>query len=253
MDIHLSYNNETWKADLSKPLDISISMGNDKKAKVNCYFATPFQANPVKADSWEGSVKTGFPVNFYDIAINPHGNGTHTECFGHLSVEMQSVSDQLKEYHFISQLISISPSEINGDLVFTLSDIEHIEFIPKLKGLVIRTLPNESTKLFANYSGANPPYFDAALIAHFNAMGITHIIIDLPSIDKESDGGLLAGHRAFWNNGSPDRLNCTITELVYIDNSIKDGLYLVNLQLAPIELDASPSRPVLFSLETLNS
>ena len=40
----------------------------------------------------------------------------------------------------------------------------------------------------------------------------------------------------------------TITELAYISNDIKDGSYLLNLQIAPFENDASPSRPILFKV-----
>jgi len=34
-----------------------------------------------------------------------------------------------------------------------------------------------------------------------------------------------------------------------VNNSIKDGLYLLNLQIASFEIDVSPSKPVLYALE----
>ena len=77
-------------------------------------------------------------------------------------------------------------------------------------------------------------------------MGVKHLLIDLPSVDRESDGGVLAFHHAFWevpNNPNHER---TITEMVYVPTEIKDGNYLLNLQMAPFENDASPSRPVLY-------
>ena len=40
----------------------------------------------------------------------------------------------------------------------------------------------------------------------------------------------------------------SITEMVYVPNSTADGVYLLSLQVAPILLDAAPSRPVLFPL-----
>jgi len=33
---------------------------------------------------------------------------------------------------------------------------------------------------------------------------------------------------------------------VYVPNSIEDGIYLLNLQIASFENDASPSKPVLY-------
>ena len=52
--------------------------------------------------------------------------------------------------------------------------------------------------------------------------GIQHLLIDLPSVDKEKDKGELLAHKAFWNvtdvNTLNDdaRLDCTITEMIFI-------------------------------------
>ena len=40
----------------------------------------------------------------------------------------------------------------------------------------------------------------------------------------------------------------TITEMIYVPNEISDGLYVLNLQIAPFENDASPSKPVLYKV-----
>ena len=84
--------------------------------------------------------------------------------------------------------------------------------------------------------------------------GVKHLLIDLPSVDREVDKGVLASHHIFWKVGegykkSEKREDCTITEMVFINSKIKDGLYLLNLQTAPLELDATPSRPTLFKLK----
>lgn len=69
------------------------------------------------------------------------------------------------------------------------------------------------------------------------------------------DEGQLSNHRYFWNItlGEKDlnthsQTNKTITEMVFIESSIKDGLYLCNLQVAKIETDAVPSNPTIFPL-----
>jgi hypothetical protein len=80
-------------------------------------------------------------------------------------------------------------------------------------------------------------------------IGVEHLLIDLPSVDKEKDNGKLLSHNAFWNTQGEVRKQATITEFIFVDNSIKDGLYFLNLQVAPFENDASPSRPVLYKLE----
>ena len=74
------------------------------------------------------------------------------------------------------------------------------------------------------------------------------MIIDLPSVDKEQDDGLLSFHHKFWNIPNDPIMDRTITELAYIPNSVLDGSYLLNLQIAPFENDASPSRPILYKI-----
>ncbi|MDQ7051231.1 MAG: hypothetical protein Q9M92_17585 [Enterobacterales bacterium] len=44
----------------------------------------------------------------------------------------------------------------------------------------------------------------------------------------------------------------TISEMVYVDNAIDDGLYLCDLQVPAIETDAVPSRPILYPLSKDN-
>ena len=79
----------------------------------------------------------------------------------------------------------------------------------------------------------------------------------MPSVDKEHDEGKLVAHKAFWNvtdvtNLNPDaRINATITELIFVANEVTDGSYLLNLQIAAFENDASPSKPILYVI--LNS
>jgi kynurenine formamidase len=77
---------------------------------------------------------------------------------------------------------------------------------------------------------------------------VKHLLIDTPSVDKENDNGQLLAHKAFWNLGGQIRLNSTITELVFVPNSVKDGKYILNILIAPFENDASPSKPILYKL-----
>ena len=79
-------------------------------------------------------------------------------------------------------------------------------------------------------------------------LGIDHLLIDLPSVDKEVDGGKLSAHHAFWQYPHNTKLERTITEMIYVSNTVYDGSYLLNLQIASFENDASPSKPLLFQL-----
>ncbi|HMR42752.1 MAG TPA: cyclase family protein, partial [Saprospiraceae bacterium] len=195
----------------------------------------------------------GGPVNFFNIKINPPGNGTHTECVGHIAREFFSINGSLKNFHFPAKLLTVFPIKTDdGDRVIFKNQLEEIFEKGEAEALILRTMPNDVRKLHTNYSGANPPYLHHEAVEYLVECGVEHLLLDLPSVDREEDGGKLLAHKAFWKH--PDtmaagRQNCTITELIFVDSVIKDGLYLLNLQIASFELDASPSKPVLFRLE----
>jgi len=43
--------------------------------------------------------------------------------------------------------------------------------------------------------------------------------------------------------------NKTITEMIFVPNKIKDGNYLLQLQVINFSGDAAPSRPIIYPLE----
>jgi arylformamidase len=77
---------------------------------------------------------------------------------------------------------------------------------------------------------------------------VQHLLTDLPSVDREQDGGRLLAHRAFWNYPAQPRLEATISELLRIPPTLPDGEYLLELQVLDLDSDASPSIPTLYAL-----
>lgn len=232
--------------DLSKGIDISTPL-RAEEGQVSAWYVDPIQIEPVRAEGFVGSVKEGGSVNFRNILFNPHGHGTHTECVGHITTEVYSVNEHIREYFMMAQLISVEPEKIEDDLVITKDQIiPHL--IENTSALVLRTLPNSADKLKRNYSGTNPAYLSDELLVALREAGIRHLLLDLPSVDREVDGGALLGHRAFWNLNGDIRMNASITEMVYVPSEVKDGEYFLNLQFPSFENDASPSRPLLFAL-----
>ncbi len=239
------------KVDFSSPIDISIPLSNDKN-NPRAWYVNPPIFEPVRENGWIGSVKEGGSVNFRNIIFNPHGHGTHTECLGHITKEVYSVNQRLKNFFFTCELISVTPQKIkNGeeeDWVITTTILEKVLKNKKTEALVVRTVPNHPDKKRKNYSASNPPYFDVECVALLLELGVKHLLIDLPSVDRESDNGVLAFHHAFWEVPNHPNHERTITEMVYVPSTVKDGTYLLNLQVAPFENDAAPSRPVLYSM-----
>lgn len=206
-----------------------------------------------------GDTLDGSSVNFAQLTFTPHCNGTHTECVGHITDARISVRDCLRDVVLRGLLISVEPSIHNEDRLIGIDALEIAGITKGFDALIVRTLPNDETKLSRTYDGENiPPYFTADAMQKIVDCGFKHLLVDLPSIDRIFDEGKLENHRIFWNVdagsravGVQTRIHSTVTELIYVPNDVEDGEYMLNLQIAPFESDASPSRPVLFT--TLNS
>ncbi len=249
MNITFQHNGVAYGSDLSAPIDISLPLlaGFDN---VNCFYAPLVEYEPVRAGDFVGSTLEGGPVNFFNVKINPHGNGTHTECVGHIATERFVIRECLAQSHFFAKLISVYPQKTeDGDRVILPEVLMPLLEKGEANALVIRLLPNDDLKRRTHYSGANPPYFHPETIAYLVECGVEHLLTDLPSVDREEDGGRLAAHKAFWKYPGPDvRVNSTITELIFVPNQVKDGYYLLDIQTASFDLDASVSKPVLFPI-----
>lgn len=216
----------------------------DHQAQPNAFYAPLYEASPHTFDNWIGDTRSGAAVNFYNLRLNPHGNGTHTECVGHIARERFYVHDALADGFFLAQLVTVYPTQHeDGDRI-----IDQLEWEDGMEALIIRTMPNYPDKRTRQYSNSNPPYLTAPLARQMAESGIKHLLLDLPSVDREEDGGALAAHRAFWHYPDHPRLDATITEMIYVDNTIADGLFLLQIQMPALMLDASPSRPYIYPL-----
>lgn len=254
MKTTIQHNNTIFQVDLSQPIDISIPLTNTAENPIAWYIDKPV-IEPVKFEEWIGKVSSGMSsTNFNNIQFNPHAHGTHTECLGHITHDFYSINQSLKKYFFIAELISVAPELIGDVRVITKNQIE-LALNGKIpEALVIRTLPNSASKLSKKYSHTNPPFLAEDAAGFICESGIQHLLIDLPSVDKEKDEGKLLSHKAFWNVTNVKNLNddarfdCTITEMIFVADEVKDGSYLLNLQIASFENDASPSKPVLYKI-----
>ncbi|NNJ89418.1 MAG: cyclase family protein [Eudoraea sp.] len=247
MTTSITLKKQTYKVDLSKPLDISIPMRGNKN-NVNAWYLAPPRIEPHIEGNFTGSVEQGSSTNFNDIYFNPHAHGTHTECLGHITREVHSVNKVLDHYFFTATLITLAPEKVGADFVISKKQLERALDGGSPEALVIRTIPNTKEKLSKQYSNTNPPYITEDGMLFLVEIGIMHLLVDLPSVDKEKDEGALLAHKAFWGINRTLRPTATITEFIFVPHHIKDGDYFLNLQLAPFENDASPSRPVLFAL-----
>jgi kynurenine formamidase len=233
-------------------IDCSLTLTNDEN-NPRAWYVGPPSIEPVRTNGWVGAVAEGGSVNFRDITFNPHGHGTHTECLGHITKEVNSVNGLIEELFYDTIVITIEPEVIFAedglvDRVVNLKSVGNRLEGKKAKALMIRTLPNDAGKRHVNYSDSNPAYLSTDLIPLINELGVVHLLVDLPSVDREKDGGNLAFHHAFWDVPNNPNTERTITELIFVPDEVEDGGYLLNLQTAPFENDATPSRPIIYPL-----
>jgi kynurenine formamidase len=250
-----------------RPIDISIPLRFNGE-QPNAYGVAPAVSSACEAGDLVGDTRRGGSCNFEQYTLIPHCNGTHTECVGHITNERIAVRDCLQDVFIPAVLISVSPEQDAGEMLITRNSIENGYALKRKKNtlpsgrvsaktgaLIIRTLPNDDSKLTRVYLDDIPPYFTAEAMEYIVEIGVKQLLVDMPSIDRIYDEGKLANHRIFWNvePGSLEinensRVNNTITELIYVPNDVEDGNYLLNLQIAPFDSDASPSRPVIFKV-----
>ncbi|MDJ0644344.1 MAG: cyclase family protein [Flavobacteriaceae bacterium] len=243
----IQYNSRKHQIDLSNPIDISMPLRASKE-NVNVWYIDEPTIEPEEVDDAIISVEKGASVNFNTINFNPHAHGTHTECVGHITKEVHSINENLKQFFFFAELITVAPEKKDDDFVISKKQLQFALGNKKRDAVIIRTMPNTSEKKSMHYSHTNWPYLLEEATIYLRTKEVKHLLIDLPSIDKEKDNGELRGHNAFWNTEGKLRKEATITELIYVPNRVKDGTYFLNLQIAPFENDASPSKPILYQI-----
>ncbi len=246
MRITIHHNNQNICFDLKNVHDITL--GIKKNENVNCYHLQQPEFKYFKNEFFNGSLSDGGSVNCEKISLYPHASGTHTECALHVApVDFNLYTLNINSF-CLSKLISITPATNGMDRFISENELMNLNNEQQCEALIIRTMPNGETKINFNYSDTNPCYLTESAIVKIKSMGFNHLIVDLPSIDKESDEGKLAAHKQwFFDDGvvNSDRL---ITEFVFVNNSIVDGIYVAQIQLPKIETDALPSKVLIYPI-----
>ena len=256
MKITLTIHEKDYTADLTQPHDISIPVrfGGDGGT---AFGAPPASKAAFTSGDFTGDVSRGGSCNCEFYTFAPHLHGTHTECVGHISDERIAVTDIIKDSLIPATLITVTPEKIaesydpplnTTDLTITRRALE--KALQKsnpdfLDALIVRTNSRDTE---------NPPFFSREAMTYISGLPVKHLLTDLPSVDRRDDGGKLGNHRIFWGV-APSITNIkkpsprTITEMIAVPAAVKDGPYILNLQVAPFLCDAAPSRPLLYKVK----
>ena len=269
MIISISHNKKEYRIDTKNSFDISIPY-DFNGAQPNFYDVAEGQLKHLQSGGTIYSVAEGAGCNVSEVSLNIHCSGTHTECAGHLLANPGDVGMLLKDIMIPTVLITVNTSLFcnsgesyhcnvgDNEQIITKTIIQNEfkiweEFQPR--ALVIRTTPNLNEKKYYRYSNHSPPFFSNDALRFIKGIGICHLVVDLPSIDRIEDNGILGNHRIFWGDGvdAKGEVNTesmgTITELAYIENNIPNGFYFLNIQLPHFVCDAAPSRPILLKAD----
>lgn len=238
IDLHFGSNQDPIRIDSELFHSLSQHIARNKENATNAYFLEQAIFEPVIAGDFVGDVSQGGACNCEDIRFNAHGNGTHTECVGHISQEKVYMDQVSMPPYLTCYLAHAEASTLsNGDRIIDMnsyqwSKLEHVDAV---------IIHSGTTHKAEQFSGTNPCYIDVEVLKLLNAKGINHVLTDLPSVDREEDGGALAGHKAFFGYPEAVHLNKTITELLFVPPCIETGKYILNISYGALETDAVPS------------
>lgn len=263
-EITLEVEGGRWRTAADGAVRLSIPMEFDGP-QPRAFGLAEASARRISFDDAICDTSRGGAFNCSSVSLIPHGNGTHTECVGHVEHGTFHIGELLEEPLIPCTVVTVEPEQLaSSSEQYTAagSSEDHVvtgealaEGIAKLdppagflRALVVRTSPNGPEKRRRDYTGTNPPYLTTAAVDWILDRGVEHLLVDLPSIDRERDDGRLANHRTFWGLDDPSEppSRRTLTELCYVPNAVADGVYFLDIGVPDFALDAAPSRPLLY-------
>ena len=251
---------------------VSIAIPMEFSGPQPNHFGAPLASSvALELDGFVGDTNQDGSCNVDVLTIVPHCNGTHTESVGHIVNEDVFVGSSVAESLTIAVLITVTPrtwSEVNdsndsyrpplndADLVICHAEIERairaLDF-SKTTSLIVRTTGELEKNSVAYGHEHRPPFLTVQAMEFIVDSGFRHLLIDIPSVDRMFDEGLLTNHHIFWcveeganELSAKSRKDKTITEMILVPDELPDGVYLLNLQIPALCTDAAPSQPVVF-------
>ncbi len=270
MKITAEIDGHHYSVDLSAGRSIAITMNFDGP-QPNHFGVEQARSGTVEIGDFVGDTQRGGSCNVRQLSLIPHCNGTHTESVWHIVNESVPVAGLARPAWFVAELLSVAPVPARDTGESYRPELDHHDTLltrtalqqaagdvnwASVSALIVRTLPNSADKKSIAWGHPlHPAFLTIEAMQWIVDLGIEHLLLDLPSVDKMYDEGLLTNHHIFWNVPAgthaltdPKAAEKTITEMVFVDDDLPDGRYLLNLQFADLNSDAAPARPLLFRL-----
>jgi arylformamidase len=271
MQAELSVGGQKLRVALDRGVSLAIPV-DFSGAGPRHFGAPPPESRPWSVGSFSGSVATGASVNCATLTLIPQCQMTHTESVAHLTREPGDAWRVVPRGLLPAVVVSVAPEPAREtqestdpqpwgtDTLITQRRLRAAwpmlrpplsQFEPV--AVIVRTLPNDTSKRTRDYSAAVPPYFTREAVAWLVEKRIEHLVLDLPSLDRTHDDGHLVGHRLFFGlppgshaRGDAARSRATITELAFIPDEVADGPCMLSLAVPALGGDAVPSQPIVY-------
>lgn len=257
-------------ADLGDSVSLAVSL-DFRGPQPNAFFLPRAECEAVRIGGYVGATRLGGSSNCSTITLTPHGNGTHTECVGHIVDEHISVSDVVDGGLSTAVVVTLpvralaasgetaAPPAMENDDVITRADLQAaVDAIPggdQTEAIIVRLDYDRVDLASATWSGNAPPYFTQEAITWLARGPWVHLVTEIPSLDRDDDDGAMFNHRAWWGLSEDTtsivdalRGDRSVTEMACVPERVHDGLWLLALELPAFLLDAAPSRPRLYPL-----
>ncbi len=259
---------KAWRVDTDAPVELAIPLdfsGEQPRA----FSLPPAGAETVEAGGFVGDTRRGGAVNCETVTVTPHGNTTHTEGVGHISQERIFVGD-VEVAPLVPAVVLCVGTRRLGDVdeqyrgefdeddeVICRAELEKVLAATGVNDAflqaVIIAVDDERVGGVVDYSGTNPPYLTDEAVGWLREVGCDHLLVELPSVDRESDGGTVPNHHQFFDvtqgetPGEESRQR-TITEMIQVPRHLEDGPVALSLRFARFRSDAAASRPVVYGV-----
>ncbi len=267
MELRVAVGGAAWVVDDTRAEDWTVPVRFDADATEAFGLANLRRAPVAIGGGRHLLVQEGAGVNCADVTFNPHGSGTHTEGLGHVSQQWRTLESLALPPLLPATVVTVAPVRLGttndtylgtcdvddrvvpvGPLARAVSELTVTGFD---QALVIRT--QEDSEPRRRWSETNPPYLTHEAMAFVAGLATRHLLVDVPSVDREDDGGEVLNHRRWWGfpPGSRDgdqatHPHRTLTELLHVPPHCPDGAWMLCLQPAALQLDAAPSRVQAF-------
>ncbi|MDH5404684.1 MAG: cyclase family protein [Candidatus Heimdallarchaeota archaeon] len=233
---------------LGSPISASREVQfNPTPKSSGAFYLPPFQISTFEVKNiFVGDILRGGSCNVTIHNYSPH-NLTHLETSLHIvdnGIPVSAIPN--KHLNGILYLIDLTKTYDQDDECIKWDDIsEQITNLhPSVTFIALKTY-SSTLDQFHDFSGEDPLFLDpfaAKMIHDLKNNKINGLILDLPSIDKETDGGKLLAHRNFL--GLPrEGIKSTveefrfIVELAYFEN-LQQGYYYLNITPPKIDDNA---------------